>query len=170
MAQILGSGIDVISKKYNLQRTYLWELRLPSIGGIDGLEVSKLCQEIDFGDYTMNEVSTMRYGAFQNHYAGFLSIQSVEMTFLRPIPDIVTAYFDEWRKLIVDEQGYYSVKNNYAKRIYIVLLDNAGNESTKFILVGSFPTSFPRYPLSYKTNEIVHLRYGFSVDRVLIEQ
>jgi hypothetical protein len=163
----MGVVIDDM-RNWKLQRNYLWELRLPEdIGG--GLEVSKYCQDIAFGDYNMEEVSTIRYGAFKAHFAGFLSVGTITATFLKPIPDIVTTYFYSWRSKIVDEQGFYYPKNSYARTIRVTMMGQDGSETCNFRFEKAFPTKFPAYELSYREGTLTMLKVEFSVDRVFIE-
>jgi hypothetical protein len=171
MANQIGATLDEIRANWNLQRAYLWEVALPLIGGSSAnTEASKYCQEVEFSDYGMPEPSQMRYAAYQSFYAGFLSVQGIRLTFLKPIPDIVSSYFEAWKKLILDDYGHYFAKTNYAKDMNIRLLDNSGNQTVKFTLVKSFPTAFPEYRLSYQRSEILTVTFGLSCDRVLIEQ
>lgn len=167
----IGATLDEIRVNWNLQRAYLWEVLLPMIeGGNSNVEVSKFCQEVDFSDYGMPDPKSMRYGAYQAYYAGFLTVRGATLIFLKSVPDVVSAYFEAWKRLIVSTYGFYSAKMNYAKDTIVRLYDNKGNQTVKFTLVKSFPTAFPEYKLSYASNDIVKLTFGLSCDRVSIEQ
>ena len=57
---ISGVGAYLTNRLLMLQRTYEWQLLLPhDFGGIVGLGVSRYCQDIEFGDYSITEISTM---------------------------------------------------------------------------------------------------------------
>lgn len=171
MADTLGTvtGAD-FAKGWNLQREYLWEFRMPvNFEGKDGMQVCKYCQSVQFGDYNMSTVSTIRYGAFQAHYAGFLDIAKVVAVFLRPIPDIVTPFFHSWRNRIVDEQGFFGVKSDYARDIYVYFLSNDGSEVGRVTFKNAFPNVYPGYSLGYEQSSVVRLQVEFQVDRVFFE-
>ena len=157
-----------ITKEWKLQRNYLWEVRLPFEDGTP--EVSQFCQNISFGDYNMANPSTIRYGAFQAHYAGYLTVEQITMTFLRPIPDVVTPYLHQWRAKVVDDAGFFHPKQDYANDIHLYLYDNDGSETGHVTFKKCFPTKFPGYDLSYNSNELVKLNVEFQVDRIYFEQ
>ena len=148
------------------QRSYNWEIMLPSIGIIPGIVVSMLCQDIKFGDYNIADVDRLRYGAFESKFPGLMEIQDVQFTFIKPIPDLVSAYFYAWRKMIIDDAGYYGVKSEYSKKVSIYLYDTTGMISNNISLVGVFPKTLPVYDLSYSTEEIVKLSITCNVDRM----
>ena len=164
---LFGHRIEEFSKQWKLQRNYMWELILPNIAGIDGTEVCKYCQAVRFGDYEMTDVSEKRYGPYLAKYAGLLSIPNVTATFLKPIPDIVSAYFYEWKNLIVNYSGYFNCKSRYGRTAYITLYDVDGQETSKFKLVGVFPRTFPGYDLSYDNEEITRFEIELNVDKLI---
>ena len=148
------------------QRTYNWEIMLPDMGIIPGIVVSMACQDVKFGDYNIADVDRLRYGAYESKFPGLMEIQDVQFTFIKPIPDIVSAYFYAWRNLIVDQAGYYGKKSDYARKINIYLYDTTGMISNNIQLVGVFPRTLPTYDLSYSTEEIVRLVITCNVDRM----
>lgn len=167
---ILGTVIDDFVKSWRLQRNYLWEFVLPDIGEVPGVLVSKYCQDVRFGDYSIVEVSQMRYGAFRAGYVGFLEINPVRAVFLKPVPDIVSVYFNAWRRLIVSDAGFFQVKSNYAKTAYVYLYDVDGSLSNSYKLVGVFPKIFFSYDdLSYGASDVVRFSIEFNVDRIVVE-
>jgi hypothetical protein len=161
MGEVVAEGLA--SKIF--QRVYMWEVVLPDLGGIAGTEVSKYIQDVDFGDYSITELAVMRYGPFQNKYAGSFSIPPVQLKILNPVPDIITLYFNYWKSLIVSDAGYFSVKSNYAKTMYAILYDTTGAETARFKMEGTFPKTFPAHHLSYKEEKIVDFDVELSIDR-----
>jgi len=162
-----GIGGNFLRRTWMLQRTYNWQLIMPhNFRGNIGFLVSQYCQEVRFGDYSMREISKMRYGAKQRFYAGLQDIDSVTLTFLVPIDNSVYDYFYSWSELIVDARGYYYPKNNYKKTIYVILYDRTGIQSTKFILKGVFPKVKPKLALSYASEGIELLPMELSVDYI----
>jgi hypothetical protein len=144
----------------------MWEVMLPDIGGISGTLLSTYCQDIKFGDYGMEEVASLKYGAFRAKYAGELDIPDLTLTFLRPVPDQVTAYFYAWRHLIVTDDGFYNPKGNYARSIYFYLYDTTGAIANKIQLVGCFPKDLPGWDFSYESENVSKLTITISVDRM----
>ena len=150
-----------------LKRAYNFELRLASaIDGIEGLEVSKYCQDIKFGQYNMSDISTMRVGAHKASYAGKLDIETVTLTFLSPNNSLVERYFDGWRKLIVDDEGFYSPKDKYKKDVYIEMKSTTPFSTIGWRLSGCFPQTFPSYNLSYGSEEMIRYDIILNVDMI----
>jgi len=158
--------LEIPRYTWMLQRAYMWELMLPDIGGISGLFVSTFCQDIKFGDYGMEDVSSLKYGAFRAKYAGSLDIPDLTLTFLRPVPDQVTSYFYAWSRLIVTDEGYYNPKGNYARSLYVYLYDTTGAITNKIQLVGCFPKDLPGWDFSYESETISKISVTISVDRM----
>lgn len=148
------------------QRSYLWDILLPDISiGLSGVVISQLAQEVSFGDYNISP-NDMKSGPFELKYAGLMKIDKVDITLLKVMPDIVTPYFNAWKELIVDKQGLYHPKANYAKDIWIRFLDSTGLSIGKYRLIGAFPITFPSYSLNYRDEDVTKIKIGFSVDRV----
>ena len=163
---IVGTTLTEISKTWELQRDYMFELTLPDMGLILGTEVSKYCQDVTFEDYSISEVSQMRQGAYKGNYAGKLEVGDFSAVFLQPIPDLVSTYFYYWRSLIVDNFGHYYPKNNYAKSAYVNYLDQDDVIVQTYRLVNVFPKSVAKRTLSYGGSNIAKLEISFSMDRV----
>jgi len=172
MAQNIGfdlSGIGgkFLQKYWMLQRAYRWQLLMPhNFGGNIGYLVSQYCQDINFGDYSMEDLSKMRYGPYQRSYAGLQSIDTVTLTFLVPTDNSVYDYFYAWSNSIVTPQGFYNPKNEYQKTIFAVLYDRPGVQTAKFVLKGVFPITRPKLPLSYSSDKILTSVVTLSVDSI----
>jgi len=172
MAQNIGfdlSGIggSFLRRSWMLQRTFNWQLIMPhDFRGNLGFLVSQYCQDVDFGDYHMSELSMMRYGAYQRFYAGLQDISSVTLTFLVPVDNSVYDYFYSWSELIVDKRGYYYPKNTYKKNIFVMMYDGTGIQATKFTLKGVFPTNKAAAGLSYSSEGVLTLKMTLSVDSI----
>jgi hypothetical protein len=95
-----------------------------------------------------------------------MEVGEISLTLLKIMPDIVTPYLNAWKELIVDTQGLYHPKSNYAKNIYIRFLDSTGLSIGKYKLIGAFPTKFPEYSLNYTDEKVTTIKVGFSVDKV----
>lgn len=162
-----GAGYSGLTKIWMLQRKYNWQLLLPhNINGNIGLAVSQYCQDIQFGDYGMSNLSQLKYGAFQRFYAGMQDISRVTATFLAPIDNSVLSYFHGWYNLIVDGRGYFYPKSNYKKSMYVAMYDRSYVESVRFELKGAFPVRKPTVDLSYADEEVLRYVVEFSVDRI----
>jgi len=164
---LYGFGASAATKTWMLQRTYNWQLVLPhTIGGISGFLVSQYCQEVRFGDYTIADVSALRYGPEQRFYPGLFSIDTVTLIFLKSVDNSVLTYFYKWHELVVDKSGYYYPKNHYKKDFYVFLYDKTGLESTKFTLKGAFPKRRPSYSLSYGEENVLRIEVELCVDKM----
>jgi len=152
---------------HDLQRTYNWKLLMPfDLGGVSGTDLTDLCQEVRFGDYSIADLSKMKYGARTAFFAGSISISTVTLVFVKPIYNCVSAFFYAWRNMIISPEGFYSPKNAYAKSIYVELEGRGGNTVTTFILRGLFPKSLPVYDLRYEQEDVVKLSIECSVDEI----
>lgn len=166
-----GIGANLLTRIWMLQRSFNWQLIMPqNINRIVGYLVSQYCQEIRFGDYSIGEVSALRYGPKQRFYAGLETIDTVTLTFLKPTDNSVLTYFYGWSELMIDKDGYYYPKNNYKKNIYVILYDRTGIQTTKFILKGVFPKRKPSYFLSYASEDIAKLEIELRVDSIEIKK
>jgi len=168
---LYGFGANYLTKIWHLQRTFNWQLMMPDdINGMIGYLVSQYCQEIRFGDYNISDVSILRYGAEQRFYAGLQSIDTVTLTFLKPVDNSVLSYFYGWYKLMISKEGHYFPKNHYKKNIYVILYDRSGLQSTKFELKGAFVKRKPAYHLTYTEEDILKLEVELCVDNIEIKK
>jgi len=164
---ISGLGNTLRARTWHLQRAFNWQLMMPSnFGGAVGYLVSQFCQDVQVGDYSLSELSTTRYGAFQRFYAGSQGIQSIDLTFVVPADNSVLDYFYGWYDKMIDSRGYYFPKSNYRRDIYVILYDRSGVESTRFKIIGTFPTGHPRYHPSYETDDVLRTTITLSVDAI----
>ena len=164
------SGLFNLPLGWKLQRTYNFEVVLPDIHGIPGIFVGSFCQAVDFGPYQLGELSKVRYGAFRKGYAGSLNIETIKMSFLAPVPDVVSLYFEQWQHLIVSPGGYYHKKNDYAKSIYVVLLDRTYVPHEVIELSGVFPKTFPSHDLSSEDENVEKYDLEFNVDTFTVKK
>ena len=162
-----GLGSTLITKTWHLQRAYNWQLMMPhNFGGTIGYLVSQFCQDVVFGDYSIAEMSTVKYGAFQRFYAGMQNIDAVTLLFLVPTDNSVTDYFYAWYEKAVDRYGYYSPSAAYKRSIYLMLYDQTKVESVRFKLKGCFPKSHPVVHPSYIDEGALIAQVTLSVDDV----
>lgn len=163
-----GLGFSVLSKTWVLQRQYHWQLFMPhNINGVFGPFVSSFCQDVRIGNYSIRQLSTMQYGAFQRFYAGLQGIQPVALTFVMPVDNSVLDYFHGWYHLMVDQQGYYHPKSEYKKEIFVAMYDRSGVESVRLTLRGTFPVNKPTIDVSYDADGLLRLGVVLSVDEVV---
>jgi len=162
-----GLGIRAAAKVWMLQRKYLWQLFLPStINNVLGYSVSQFCQDVAFGPYALSNVMKMQQGAFIRFYGGLQDIKSVNLTFLLPADNTVLDYFYGWYHLMIDEQGYYHPKIDYAKQAFVSLYDRTGIETVKFIMKGAFPIAKPTMSMSFDVNNVQSTTIALSVDNI----
>ena len=169
MSESNTMGVASISRPNigDLQRNYLWEIKLPSIvGGGDSSAVELLAQDVIFGDYSINTPGILRVGALQSFYAGLLTLPNFQVIFLVPSPNILADYLDAWKSLIVGSDGLFSVKSKYQNDIYVRFLNTAGSITGQYKCIGCFPTIFPVYNLAYSTNKFATVRILFALDKI----
>jgi len=151
-----------------VQRTYNFDFILPDIYGIgiSGVVVSKYCQACRFGQYDIEEVIELKSGVHKQFFPGAMDFGPVTATFICPVPDLVMLYFIRWKKMIVDDNGFYYPSKNYKKNIYVILYDRTGIPTNFIQLKGAFPVRFPGYNLSYAGEDVVRYDVEFRVDRI----
>ena len=157
------SVVDLFAKS-GFQREFNFEIKLPDMGYLSGILVGVYCQSIKFGQYNIQEITKVRHGAKTKGYAGPLEIQSATCTFLQPFPDIVSMYFSKWKNLMVDSNGFYSSKANYAKTIYVVEFDRTSVPAAIYKLTGAFQKTFPAHSLSSESEQVAKFEIEFHVD------
>lgn len=158
---------NLTTRIWSLQRSYNWQLMMPfTIQGVMGVFVSQYCQDVKFGDYSMNEVTSIRYGAQQRFYAGLDQIDTINLQFVMPTDNSVYDFFRYWRELVRTKDGYYNVKREYAKTIYIMTYDRTGVQSGQYKCHGCFPKTNPPQELSYNKDDIHRWGLDLSVDYV----
>jgi hypothetical protein len=137
-----------------------------NINGIIGVLVSQYCQDAKVGNYSMSELSSVRYGGFQRFYAGVQTVTSAVLSFIVPIDNSVYDYFKEWRLLAIDGDGYFYPKSKYAKRVYLCMYDRSGVQSLQLTLNGAFPKNLPSIDLSYSREEVLKYDVEISFDTI----
>jgi len=75
----------------------------------------------------------------------------------------VLKYFKQWKEKIVDKNGFFGLKKNYAKNIEIELLDEKGNPIKKVKIIDAFPLNLPQIDLSAK-NRDAFLEYAVTFE------
>lgn len=168
--KVMGMLLDSIFgfPRTPVQRSYIWDCIMPDVWGtgILGIVISKYCQNISIGEYNIDDIAEMKVAAFKQFFAGAMNIQNPKATFVAPIPDIVSNYFHTWKKLIIDDRGFYHKAGDYKKNIYVVLYDRSCFPSNIITLVGAYPKTFPAWNLSYGPEEVVKYDIEFKVDNI----
>jgi hypothetical protein len=166
----IGQPTSFLLSKARFQRDYLWDVILPDIGisagGLVGFGLSQLVQEVSFGDYNVDSSITMRYGPYESNFPGLFKVENIRMKILKTMPDIVSSYFNSWKKLMISETGLYQPKNNYQRNISIRFTDMIGLTLGEYKFIGCFPVKFPSYSLSYEQNRVTQVDVEFEVDKV----
>jgi len=170
---------DNLLSRVRFQRSYLWDVLLPDISetmgpintrGLIGFGLAQLVRNVQFGDYSMDDIVTMRVGPYQAHYAGLLTVKDIIITFNKTAPDAVSSYINEWKKLIVDPvSGEFFTKAHYQKTIYVRFLYSEGLAIGRYKFIGCFPRIFPRYSLDYDNDLVTTTQITFAVDKVEYE-
>jgi len=161
---VLGT---LTTRTWSMQRSYNWQLMMPfTVHGVIGIFVSQYCQDVKFGDYSINELTSVRYGAFQRFYAGVDQIDTIDLQFVMPTDNSVYDFFRYWKDLVRDKNGYYGVKREYAKNIYIMTYDRTGIQSGQYLCHGCFPKTCPPQEFSYGKDDVHRWGLDLSVDYI----
>lgn len=158
---------NLTTRTWSLQRSYNWQLMMPfTFGGVIGVLVSQYCQDVKFGDYSINELTSVRYGAFQRFYAGIDQIDTISLQFVMPVDNSVYDFFRYWKETVRSRSGHYSVKREYAKTIYIMTYDRSGIQSSQYKCHGCFPKTCPPQDFSYGKDDVHRWGLDLSVDYI----
>jgi len=162
-------GRDVSSLQWQrFQRTYNWEIILPTILPIPGELVSQLVQSVTYSDYEMTEPAMMRDGAFQRFFAGGLTVAPFKITFMENELASVKLYLSAWKNAMLDYNGLYKKKiGGYAKDIALLYMTNEGIPYREVKFQNAFPLKFYEATLDYNSNEILKVTIPFTCDRVM---
>jgi hypothetical protein len=170
MAIGVGQPSAIALPYYRFQRNYMWDVLLPDVGfpalGLIGFALGQLVQEVSFGDYSIKDPHKMRFGPYEAKFAGLLTTETLDMTFLKTMPDAVSAYFNAWKNLIISPAGLYYPKFHYQKTIMLRFTDVSGITLGQYAFINCFPVIFPSYELSYKNSEVTKVDVSFEVDRI----
>jgi hypothetical protein len=160
------SGLPTIT---DIQRQYNFEVILPDIWGllVTGWFVGKYVQSVQFGQYNIDEISELLTGPQKKFFPERMNIGSAKLTLLTPVPDVVSVYFNTWKNLIIDKEGFYHPSSEYKKSIYILLFSREGIPVNVITLKGAFPITFPAYSLDYKAEDNVVFDIEFRIDSVI---
>jgi hypothetical protein len=151
----------------HVQREYNWEILLPSFGlVVDGYAISKYCQQVKFGPYDISDFVDLKKTALHEYFPGNMKIDDVSMSFVVPVPDIVSVYFYQWKRKIISSKGFYYPSSNYKKYVYIILYDRSGIPSNVMMLKGVFPVKFPSFPLLYSGEKELKYDIVFKADDI----
>lgn len=137
-----------------------------SMGGIRGELLSKFCVDINFGDYSLQDLIELRWGGKSEFFPGTMRIDQVSMTFVVPNPDIVGMFFQAWRNKILTPQGFYGVKFDYMRNIYVWLETTNYFPISRFVLKRAYPLTVPSFKMSYDEENVLRYTITMSVDRV----
>lgn len=151
----------------DIQRAYNWDVFFPSTGLlVDGIVIGRYCQAIRFGQYEIAQTDEVIKGVKKMFFPISLNIELITASFVSPVPDIVQLYFVTWKKMIVDEEGFYSPSSNYKKNIYVILSDRTGIPVNMIRLGEVFPVKFPGYNLSYASDDLLKYEVTFRVEKI----
>jgi hypothetical protein len=145
---------DVTQRVYlEPQRSYMWQIVLPSIKGGNAGATAELCQKVGLGNGISMETNKTREGAFT-------------MTFLATNSDPVLTYFQAWFGRIVDGKSNYNPKSFYAFPVSILQQSTSGDKISEVVLKNAFPRQLSKSELDYEGERVVTWAVSFSVDRV----
>jgi hypothetical protein len=172
MSESRTMGVASISRPKigDLQRNYLFQVRLPDIVGTtrmpDPTPIESLVQDVIFGDYSFNNPSKLVVGPYSSFYASLLTVPNFQIIFLVPSPNILADYLNLWRGLIIKSDGLFGIKSDYQASMYVQLLNPQGTITGSYKLIGTWPTVQPVYNLGYAANRVATVRILFSVDKI----
>ena len=178
-----------VSRANGLAMTNQFAVELPNIGRFTGRTLNLMCKSVTLPGKQIT-TKDLTIGLFNEKVVDGFLVEDVTMTFYVLNDYNTKLYFDEWRKLMVDEKrGEVGYKKDYAKRVTIHQLRKPdgsgilGQEYSKEISIGgifnigfdffanaiytvqlnqAFPTSLSSIQLSNEPDGLVEMSVQFS--------
>jgi len=186
-----------VSRAKGLAMTNQFAVQLPSIGRFTGRTLNLMCKSVTMPGKQIT-TKELPIGLFNEKIVDGFLVDDVSMTFYVLNDYHTKLYFDEWRKLMVDEKrGEVGYKKDYAKRVTIHQLRKPdgtgilGQEYSKEISIGgifnigfdffansiytvelndAFPTSLSAIELSNDPDGLVEMTVQFSYTNWKVKQ
>lgn len=186
-----------VSRANGIAMTNQFAVQLPNIGGFTGRTLNLMCKSVDLPG---KQVTTKEHqiGLYNEKVVDGFLVDDVSMTFYVLNDYHTKLYFDEWRKMMVNEKrGEVGYKKDYAKRVTIHQLRKPdgsgilGQEYSKEISIGgifnigfdffansiytvelieAFPTSLSAISLSNDQDGLVEMTVQFSYTNWEVKQ
>lgn len=158
---------DIVSiRGRRFQRKYNFEVLLPMVGWVLGELAAPMIQAVSYSDYFMEKAADMKKGAYKAFYVDDLASPTLTFKFLETEEGIVRLYLNAWRNLMINRQGLWNNKSQYAKDIVLTYLTAEGLPIRVVKFRNAFPLIFYRADLSYESNEIQTIEVPFACDMV----
>lgn len=158
---------DIISiRGRRFQRKYNFEVLLPMVGWVLGELAAPMIQAVSYSDYFMEKAAEMKKGAYKAFYVDDLASPTLTFKFLETEEGIVRLYLNAWRNLMINRQGLWNNKKQYAKDIVLTYLTAEGLPIRVVKFRNAFPLIFYRADLSYESNDIQTIEVPFACDMV----
>lgn len=137
-----------------------WEVQVPF--GLDPTYI----EGIEFSLPQIENIQIYRAGTYI-YIAGIKSIASATLTLYEDNQFTTTGWINKWRQSIYDDKGNHRPTSSYKQIITLSPTDMNWSKIGSILLVGTWPTQFPSYPL---TSEVIRtqLSLGLAIDDVVI--
>ena len=179
------SGIEdlksKIIKKNGMAMANQFAITLPPLSGkTNGREINVLCKSVDLPSKQMMSLD-WNVGVFNEKIVNGFATEDITMSFYMLNDYGVKKYFDEWTKLMVDEErGNIAYKDQYQKSVKIYQLvkpqmrlgidlgplsidfDVLGNSIYSVELEDAFPTTLGAITLSNDADQLVEFSVQMS--------
>lgn len=137
------------------------------------LGLALLCNEAAFPFFTLITTDVF-YNNHENSVVNKIDFDPVSFSFFVDKFNKTLKFFDDWRKIMIDENYMIGFYDDYISQIDIELIDRAGNTAAIASLMDAYPINIEAINLSYGENDTIinlqtsfkfkHIEYSF-VDR-----
>lgn len=144
--------------------TYRWLVMLPPINGFDQTNI--WAEQVSLPVSLQISNRPVFFGGLRPKFSDFGDGQDMQITFYEDQTMGSYSYFLAWQKLVLDDNGYYGVKSEYALPIYAFLYSTTDNstEVKQYKVNSCWPTVIHSYNLSYETSGRLQTTISFSCD------
>jgi hypothetical protein len=154
-------------RSQSMQRTYNWEVIMPTFLPTPGEMVSQLAQKVRYHDYETEAPTEIRDGAYKVFYAGDLRGPALSITFLENELAYTKMYFANWKNTALDRHGLWKKKiGGYARDIILLYYTTSGLPLREVRFVNAWPLKWYDADLDYAANNIMTVEIPFACDLV----
>jgi len=161
-------GVDVITSNLtNPQRTYLWEIVIPSmIGGGDGEILQARAQTTALPGSSVGDILVPYKQTAGIKYPGKLTYTHTwDVTFIEGEDAKVFAAVHAWNQQVIHNVSGVSAGDDAIKaNLFFKELTTKGAEGLRIKLVGCYPQQVADVPMSYDNSDVKRVTVTFSYD------
>ena len=105
-------------------------------------------------------------GGKMHHYAGFLSVDDVQMTIYTDVTGFAQGAISKWVRTVRSRDGIYALPSEYQRTVIVQILTQDDRIVTEFHYTGAWPKTWNSYNLQYGSSTILATEVTLSINDV----